>query len=102
MSNIFVTNRNDFDHFDSFDGVEYHFPPGEEVEVSELAATHMLGYGRKDKTENLIRLGWANKLDREKGWIKDETGVKKLASFTFQAGAFVKIPLNSDAVATAA
>ena len=102
MSNIFVKNNNSFDHFDSFDGNDYHFPPGEEVEVDEEAAGHMLGYGRKDKTENLIRLGWANKLDREKGWVKDEAGVKKLANFTFQVGTYVKVPLNGDAVATLA
>lgn len=101
MSNIFVKNNNDFDHFDSYDGTEYHFPPGEEVEVDEIAATHMLGYGRKDKTENLIRLGWANKLG-EKGWVRDPEGIKKLANFTFQVGTFVKVPLNSDTVATPA
>lgn len=98
---IFVTNHNKFEHFDAFDGTEYHFPPGEEVEVDDAAAAHMLGYGRADKTENLIRLGWANKLDPQKGWVKDEAGVKKLASFTFQAGAFVKVPLRDDVVATA-
>lgn len=102
MPNIFVKNNNDFDHFDSYDGTEYHFPPGEEVEMDDVAAMHMLGYGRKDKTENLIRLGWANKLDREKGWVKNEAGVKKLANFTFQVGTFVKVPLKHDAVATVA
>ena len=102
MAKIFVTNHNAFDHFDSFDGDEYHFPPGETIEVEEIAAEHMLGYGRKDKTENLIRLGWANKLDPQKGWIKDEVGVKKLANFTFEAGAFVKVPLKHDQPATPA
>jgi len=29
MSQIFVINNNDFDHFDSYDGTDYHFPPGE-------------------------------------------------------------------------
>lgn len=99
---IFVTNRNKFDHFDAYNGTEYHFPPGETVEVDDEAAAHMLGYGRKDKTENLIRLGWANKLDAKKGWVKDEEGVRKLANFTFEAGAFVKVPLRDDVVATPA
>lgn len=99
---IFVTNHNTFDHFDNYDGEEYHFPPGETVEVPDDAATHMLGYGRKDKTENLVRLGWANKLDAQKGWVKDEASVKKLANFTFEAGAFVKVKLRDDQPATAA
>lgn len=102
MANIFVKNNNNFDHVDGFDGDDYVFPQGEEVEISEEAAMHMFGYGKKDKTENLIRLGWANKLDREKGWVKNEEGVKKLAKFTFQVGTYVKVPLKGDAVATAA
>ena len=102
MANIFVTNNNDFDHFDAYDGTQYHFPPKEEVEVDEDAASFMLGYGRKDKTENLIRLGWANKLDKDKGWVRDEEGIKKLAKFTFQVGVFKKVTLNDDRVATAA
>ena len=60
MNEIFVTNTNDFDHQDRFDGQDFFFPKGERVTIPVIAAEHMFGLGRADKTENLIRCGWGN------------------------------------------
>ncbi len=87
MHEIFVTNTNDFDHQDRFDGQDYFFPKGERVTVPVLAAGHMLGLGMADKTETLIRLGWAN----------TEDGVKKLAAFVFTQGVMVEAPVDAQA-----
>jgi hypothetical protein len=76
---IFVTNNNEFFHADKFDGQEYIWEPGEKHLIDEDAAAHMFGYGRADKTENLIRLGWQR-----------EEGVMKLANFVFTSGRMVE------------
>jgi hypothetical protein len=82
---IFVTNTNDFDHVDAFDGEEYVFPKGERVLIPEDAAVHFFGRGLKDKSEALVRLGWAMKYDAiKKQHVEDETGVRKLANFVFE------------------
>lgn len=85
MSDIFVTNHNDFDHQDRFDGQDYFFPRGERVTIPVIAAQHMLGLGHQDKTDNLIRLGWAN----------SDEGVKKLANFVFTQGVMVEAPVDA-------
>jgi hypothetical protein len=83
-SEIFVTNTNDFDHIDAYDGQEYVFPQGERVMIPEEAAMHFFGRGLKDKSEQLVRLGWAMKYDPvKKQFIEDQEGVKKLARFVF-------------------
>ena len=41
-----------------FDGVDYPFPPGEEVMVPKDAARHIFGLGEADKTATLMRHGW--------------------------------------------
>lgn len=78
---IFVTNKNDFEHQDRYNGVDYFWNPGDKVAVPEEAAAHMFGYGRADKTENLVRLGW--------NWQEDE-GVRKLAKFVFSQAQIVE------------
>lgn len=84
MNEIFVTNGNDFDHQDRYNGEDFFFPKGERVTVPIIAAAHMFGLGNADKTETLVRLGWAN----------DNEGVKKLASFVFTQGVMVEAPLD--------
>jgi len=79
---IFVTNKNEFEHQDRYNGVDYYWSPGEKVAVPEEAAAHMFGYGRKEKTENLVRLGW--------NWNEEE-GVKKLAKFVFSQAQVVEV-----------
>ena len=85
MNEIFVTNTNEFDHQDRFDGQDFFFPRGERVTVPVVAAQHMLGLGLTDKTETLIRAGWGN----------DPDGVKKLAGFVFTKGMMVEEPVDA-------
>lgn len=84
---IFIKNENDFDHADRFDGQDYFFPKGERVTVPVIAARHMFGYGDPDKTETLIRLGWANEAN--------DAGARKLANFIFTRGVMVEEVLDS-------
>lgn len=84
MNEIFVTNRNDFFHEDAFDGEVYRFPQGEKVTVPVIAAEHMFGFGKTDKTETLVRLGWGN--------LANDEGVKRLAKFVFTRGVLVEEP----------
>jgi hypothetical protein len=84
MGEIFVTNTNDFDWQDRFNGEDFFFPKGERVTIPIIAAEHMFGLGRADKTENLVRNGWAN----------SEDGVRKLANFVFTQGIMVEAPVN--------
>lgn len=88
MNEIFVTNHNDFDHQDRFDGQDYFFPRGERVTIPILAAQHMFGLGNADKTETLIRAGWAN----------NEAGIKNLANFVFTQGVMVEAPVDAAAI----
>lgn len=90
MNEIFVNNTNDFDHEDYYDGKHYVFPAGEKVLVPVPAAIHMLGFNRKDKTENLVRLGWANGKPGE----EPDAGVKKLAKFLFTVPMLVEQPVE--------
>jgi hypothetical protein len=84
MQEIFVVNKNSFDHQDRYDGEDFFFPQGERVTIPIVAAQHMFGLGMQDKTETLIRLGWALEKD----------GVKKLANFVFTQGVMVEAPID--------
>ena len=54
---IFVTNHG-IPATGRFEGVEYSFATGEEVEISEKAAKHIFGYGVDNKEPYFVRLGW--------------------------------------------
>jgi hypothetical protein len=85
MGNLFVTNKNDFVHEDRYDGEDYRFPPNERILISTDAATHFFGWNLVDKTDTLVRLGWATRYDpAAKNFIEDAEGVKKLARFVFE------------------
>jgi hypothetical protein len=85
MDSVYVTNKNDFTHADRCDGIDYVFPPGERVLTPSAAATHMLGYNLLDKTDTLVRLGWAMKYDpKVKNYVEDTEGVQRLARFVFE------------------
>lgn len=95
---IFVTNNNPFQHQDSFDGKLYIFPPGEKVAVPIIAAQHMFGFGNPDRTETLVRLGWANTYNQDtKQWDASVEGVKKLSKFTFTQAIMVEAEIKSPA-----
>ena len=85
MGSVFVTNNNPFTHADRYDGETFTFPPKERVLVPIEAAIHMLAYKLEDKTDALVRLGWATKYDpKTKTFTEDDEGVKKLARFVFE------------------
>ena len=88
---IFVTNQNDFDHVDHFNGQEYVFPKGEKVLIPVEAAIHMFGFNQRDKTENLSRLGWAN----PKPGDEPDFGVKRLANFVFTQAVMIEQPIET-------
>lgn len=99
---VFVVNKNDFHHADAFDGIQYEFPPGEKVQVPVDAAVHMFGYGLADKTDTLVRLGWASRYNAViKRMEEDPTGVRRLAKFVFTKAVMVEdtaaSPLRSGA-----
>jgi len=96
IDTIFVTNKNDFFHSDAFDGQEFAFPPGEKVAVPVDAAVHMLGFGIPDKTDTLVRLGWASRFDNDmKRMVEDPAGVRKLANFIFTRAVMVEEPVTA-------
>lgn len=82
---VFVTNKNAERHTDRYDGTDYDFPSGEKVLVSIEAARLFFGFGMADKTEALVRQGWAN----------SEEGVTRLARFVFTQGVMVEVPMKS-------
>jgi hypothetical protein len=58
MTTIFVRNNGNDPLDDAFDGVSYHFATGQELEIPEVAAKHIFGYGDDNKEPYLVRLGW--------------------------------------------
>lgn len=82
MTILFVKNTNDVDFTDSYNGEVIKFPAGEKVMIDGGAAEHIFGWNRKDKTENLLRLGWAN--------LQGNEGVKRLARFIITKGKIVE------------
>jgi hypothetical protein len=90
MDGIFVTNKNDFIHADRYDGKDFTFIPGEKVYISKPAATHMFGWNMPDKSEVLVRLGWAMAYDEKvKNFVENKDGIRKLANFVFDKAVMV-------------
>ena len=58
MPNVWVKNTGSETLKDGYNGEFYEFAPGTEIEVPDYIATHVFGFGRKDKYEHLVRLGW--------------------------------------------
>lgn len=88
---VFVTNNNDFFHEDRFDGEMYQFPPKEKVQVPVDAAVHMFAFNMPDKTDALVRLGWAMIYDpASKRMVENPEGVKRLARFVFTRAVMVE------------
>lgn len=55
---VWVTNKSDEFFADKWDGKDYIFPPNKSVEINDLLAQHIFGYGVENKTPVLVRLGW--------------------------------------------
>ena len=81
MLTIFVTNNSDKTLVDGWNGVEYTFKPNSTVEVPEIVAKHVFGYGDNDKEPYLARLGWIH----SKNDLKE--GLALLAKWEFSTEA---------------
>jgi len=77
---IFVRNNSGSDFQDRYDGIDHVFPDGKLVECSIEAARHIFGYGVEDKTQHMIRLGWA----ANSGSLKE--AYERLDKFEFLQG----------------
>lgn len=73
-----ITNHNEKAITGRYSGVDYHFRPGNPVDVPEIVARHIFAFGNDDKTMALARLGWA--LNSE----QIESALEKLAKVTFE------------------
>jgi len=74
---MFVTNNNEFDYSDRFNGNDFAFPAGGTVQVDFDAARHFFGLGDADKMPYLVRSGWAQSSN---GF---DVGMKILNNFVF-------------------
>jgi hypothetical protein len=67
-----------------YNGESYVFRSGEKTPISFDAARHMFGFGNPDKTDTLVRLGWAMKYDAAvHNWVENPEGIKRLSKFIF-------------------
>jgi len=57
---IFVTNNSGHELVDAWNGKQFIFPVGGTIEIDEIVARHIFGYGADDKINNLVRLGWVH------------------------------------------
>ena len=86
-----VKNGNGFDFIGRFNGVDYQFPSGATVAITEDAASHIFGVGKPDRTEVILRNGWQN------GTTMSDA-IEKLNKFSFDvafnlnAGDVIDVP----------
>jgi hypothetical protein len=92
MTTIFVRNNGIDTLTDAFDGTQYVFEPGKEVELPEVAAKHIFGYGVDDKVSNLVRLGWM-KMNTD-----FPEAMERLGTFSFSREATAKVHLTAPVV----
>jgi hypothetical protein len=92
MTTIFVRNNGSDPFFDALDGTVYHFESGKEIEIPEIAAKHIFGYGDDNKEPYLVRLGWmkmSNQFDE---------AMEKLALFSFSKESVKPVHLSAPVV----
>ena len=92
MTTIFVCNNGALPFSDSFDGTTFHFEPGKPVELPEIAAKHIFGYGDDDKEPYLIRLGWMKMSNQF------EAAMQKLGEFSFSKESVKPVHLSAPVV----
>lgn len=56
---VWVTNRSGSEHSDSYSGVVYEWKAGTTVEMPDIAAQELFGYGIDDKVPFVVRNGWS-------------------------------------------
>lgn len=92
MTTIFVRNNGSDNFSDGLDGAVYHFEPGKTIEIPEIAAKHIFGYGDDNKEPYLVRLGWmkmSNQFDM---------AMEKLAQFSFSKESVKPVHLSAPVV----
>ena len=92
MTTIFVTNNGTESFVDSFDGTKYTFEPKAELEIPEIVAKHIFGYGDDNKEPYLVRLGWM------KMSTDFPIAMEKLGQFSFSREAAKKVHLSAPVV----
>ena len=92
MTTIFVCNNGSNTFTDSFDGTTFHFEPGKPVELPEIAAKHIFGYGDDDKEPYFVRLGWM-KMSTDLPAAKD-----RMAQFSFSSTSTKTVHLSAPVV----
>lgn len=65
-----------------YDGKDYTFPPDAKVvtPISDEAARHIFGFGEKDKTRALLRLGWISNGANLEGALERLADIQFLAA----------------------
>jgi hypothetical protein len=92
MTTVFIRNNSPHILTDGFNGTQYAFEPGKEVEVPEVVAKHVFGYGDDNKEPYLVRLGWmkmSNQFD---------IAMDKLKQFSFSREPANKVHLSAPVV----
>jgi hypothetical protein len=92
MTTIFVRNNGSDPFFDALDGTVYHFESGKEIEIPEIAAKHIFGYGDDNKEPYLVRLGWMKMSNQF------NEAMEKLALFSFSKESIKPVHLSAPVV----
>jgi hypothetical protein len=92
MSDLYVTNNGVEPLVDSYDGTSYEFLPGKEVQIPEIVAKHVFGYGDDNKEPYFVRLGWM-KMSNDLPAAKD-----RMAQFSFSFTSTKTVHLSAPVV----
>ena len=92
MTTVFVRNNGENTFTDSFNGTVYEFLPSKELEIPEIAAKHIFGYGDDDKEPYLVRLGWM-KMNTDY-----HLAMEKLSQFSFSRESSKPVHLSAPVV----
>jgi hypothetical protein len=92
MTDIYVTNNGIDPLVDFFDGTKYEFTPGKEVQVPEIVAKHIFGYGDDNKEPYLVRLGWM-KMSND-----FQAAMEKMGAFSFSRQSGQTVHLSAPVV----
>jgi hypothetical protein len=92
MSDLYVTNNGIEPLIDGFDGTFYEFLPGKEVQIPEIVAKHIFGYGDDNKEPYFVRLGWM-KMSTDLPAAKD-----RMAQFSFSSTSTKTVHLSAPVV----
>ena len=92
MSDLYVTNNGVEPLVDSYDGTSYEFLPGKEVQIPEIVAKHIFGYGDDNKEPYFVRLGWM-KMSTDLPAAKD-----RMAQFSFSSTSTKTVHLSAPVV----